>query len=73
MKNYLRQIGPFLSTPHAARHLLRIFAWVLLVGILGAVYSFLLFTFKNEISQRRQGRRNTRPVRYRAASVALLD
>lgn len=53
LKNYLHQISPVLSTPHAARRLLRIFALVLLVGILGGVYSFLLFTFNNEISQRR--------------------
>lgn len=53
LKNYLHQISPVLSTPHAARRLLRIFAWVLLAGILGGVYSFLLFTFNNEISQRR--------------------
>ncbi|WP_095129672.1 hypothetical protein [Pseudomonas sp. Irchel s3h14] len=53
LKNYLHQISPVLSTPHAARRLLRIFAFVLLIGILGGVYSFLLFTFNNEISQRR--------------------
>ncbi|CAI8823429.1 MULTISPECIES: ATP-binding protein [Pseudomonas] len=53
LKNYLHQISPVLSTPHAARRLLRIFALVLLAGILGGVYSFLLFTFNNEISQRR--------------------
>jgi two-component system capsular synthesis sensor histidine kinase RcsC len=53
LKNYLHQISPVLSTPHAARRLLRIFALVLLMGILGGVYSFLLFTFNNEISQRR--------------------
>jgi len=53
LKNYLHQISPILSTPHAARRLLRIFALVLLVGILGGVYSFLLFTFNNEVSQRR--------------------
>ncbi|POA36953.1 ATP-binding protein [Pseudomonas sp. GW456-12-1-14-TSB6] len=53
LKNYLHQISPVLSTPHAARRLLRIFALVLLVGILGGVYSFLLFTFNSEISQRR--------------------
>ncbi|WP_367253914.1 ATP-binding protein [Pseudomonas sp. stari2] len=53
LKNYLHQISPVLSTPHAARRLLRIFAFVLLVGILGGAYSFLLFTFNNEISQRR--------------------
>ncbi|QBR29278.1 MULTISPECIES: response regulator [Pseudomonas] len=53
LKSYLHQISPILSTPHAARRLLRIFALVLLVGILGGVYSFLLFTFNNEISQRR--------------------
>ena len=46
MKTY-----PTLSTPDAARRLLRILALVLLVGILGGVYSFLLFTFNNEISQ----------------------
>jgi preprotein translocase subunit SecF len=45
LKNYLHQISPVLSTPHAARRLLRIFALVLLVGMLGGVYSFLLFTF----------------------------
>jgi two-component system, NarL family, capsular synthesis sensor histidine kinase RcsC len=54
LKNYLHQISPVLSTPHAARRLLRIFALVLLVGMLGGVYSFLLFTFNNEISQRRK-------------------
>ncbi|MEB2597973.1 hypothetical protein SOP69_11085, partial [Corynebacterium amycolatum] len=53
LKSYLHQISPVLSTPHAARRLLRIFALVLLVGMLGGVYSFLLFTFNNEISQRR--------------------
>ncbi|WP_339530191.1 MULTISPECIES: ATP-binding protein [unclassified Pseudomonas] len=53
LKNYLHQISPILSSPNAARRLLRIFAMVLLVGILGGVYSFLLFTFKNEVSQRR--------------------
>ena len=53
LKSYLHQISPVLSTPHAARRLLRIFALVLLVGILGGVYSFLLFTFNNEVSQRR--------------------
>ncbi|MBK5528734.1 response regulator [Pseudomonas sp. TH08] len=53
LKNYLHQISPILSSPDAARRLLRIFALVLLVGILGGVYSFLLFTFNNEISQRR--------------------
>ncbi|WP_236189199.1 ATP-binding protein [Pseudomonas pharyngis] len=53
LKNYLHQISPILSSPDAARRLLRMFALVLLVGILGGVYSFLLFTFNNEISQRR--------------------
>ncbi len=53
LKTYLHQISPILSTPDAARRLLRIFALVVLVGILGGVYSFLLFTFNNEISQRR--------------------
>lgn len=53
LKSYLHQISPVLSTPHAARRLLRIFALVLLVGILGGVYSFLLFTFNYEVSQRR--------------------
>lgn len=53
LKNYLHQISPVLSTPDTARRLLRIFALVLLVGILGGVYSFLLFTFNNEVSQRR--------------------
>jgi len=53
LKTYLHQFNPILSTPNAARRLLRIFALVLLVGILGGVYNFLLFTFNNEISQRR--------------------
>ncbi|WLH88355.1 ATP-binding protein [Pseudomonas sp. FP453] len=53
LKNVLHQISPVLSTPYAARRLLRVFALVLLVGILGGVYSFLLFTFNNEVSQRR--------------------
>lgn len=53
LKNYLHQISPILSSPDAARRLLRVFALVLLVGILGGVYSFLLFSFNNEISQRR--------------------
>ncbi|CAM3861048.1 ATP-binding protein [Pseudomonas wadenswilerensis] len=53
LKTYLHQINPILSTPHAARRLLRIFAVVLLIGILGGVYNFLLFTFTNEVSQRR--------------------
>lgn len=37
LKSYLHQISPVLSTPNAARRLLRIFALVLLVGILGGV------------------------------------
>ena len=53
LKNYLHQISPILSTPDAARRLLRIFALVLLIGILGGIYSFLQFSFNNEISQRR--------------------
>jgi len=53
LKTYLHPISPILSTPDAARRFLRIFALVLLVSILGGVYSFLLFTFNNEISQRR--------------------
>ena len=53
LKTYLHQISPILSTPDAARRLLRIFALVLLIGILGGLYSFLLFTFNNEVSQRR--------------------
>ncbi|CAM4106133.1 ATP-binding protein [Pseudomonas wadenswilerensis] len=53
LKTRLHQINPVLSTPTAARRLLRIFALVLLIGILGGVYNFLLYTFNNEISQRR--------------------
>jgi len=53
LKTYLHQISPILSTPDTARRLLRIFALVLLTGILGGAYSFLLSTFNNEISQRR--------------------
>ena len=53
LKTYLHHINPILSTPNAARRLLRIFALVLLIGILGGVYNFLTSTFNNEISQRR--------------------
>ncbi|CRM16224.1 Sensor kinase protein RcsC [Pseudomonas sp. 58 R 3] len=53
LKSYLLQINPVLSRPEAARRLLRIFASVLLVGILSGVYTFLLSTFNNDISQRR--------------------
>ncbi|MHA3737100.1 ATP-binding protein [Pseudomonas sp. Eth.TT006] len=53
LKNYLHQINPLLSTPNAARRLLRIFGMVLLVGILSGVYSFLLLTFNAEVSRRR--------------------
>ena len=53
LKSYLLQINPVLSRPEAARRLLRIFATVLLVGILSGVYTFLLSTFNNDISQRR--------------------
>lgn len=53
LKNYLHQINPLLSTPNAARRLLRIFGVVLLVGILSGVYSFLLLTFNAEVSRRR--------------------
>lgn len=53
LKTYLHQINPILSTPHAARRLLRVCAAILLLGILGGVYNFLLFTFDNEISRRR--------------------
>lgn len=52
-KSYLLQINPVLSRPEAARRLLRLFATVLLVGILSGVYTFLLSTFNNDISQRR--------------------
>lgn len=53
LKTYLHQINPLLSTPNAARRLLRIFGVVLLVGILSGVYSFLLLTFNAEVSSRR--------------------
>ncbi|MEO8489982.1 ATP-binding protein [Pseudomonas sp.] len=53
LKSYLLQINPVLSRPEAARRLLRIFATVLLIGILSGVYTFLLSTFNNDISQRR--------------------
>ena len=52
-KSYLLQLNPVLSRPEAARRLLRTFATVLLVGILSGVYTFLLSTFNNDISQRR--------------------
>lgn len=47
------QISPLLSSPEAVRRLLRVFAIVLSVGILSGAYNFLLFTFNNDISQRR--------------------
>jgi two-component system capsular synthesis sensor histidine kinase RcsC len=53
LKSYLLQISPVLSSPEAARRLLRLFALVLLIGILSGVYNFLLFTFNNDISRRR--------------------
>ncbi|WP_433886394.1 ATP-binding protein [Pseudomonas vranovensis] len=53
LKSYLLQISPLLSSPEAARRLLRLFAVVLLIGIFSGVYNFLLFTFNNDISQRR--------------------
>ncbi|WP_339495444.1 ATP-binding protein [Pseudomonas sp. RA_105y_Pfl2_P56] len=53
LKTYLHQINPLLSTPNAARRLLRIFGVVLLVGILSGVYSFLLLTYNAEVSRRR--------------------
>jgi two-component system capsular synthesis sensor histidine kinase RcsC len=52
LKNYLHQISPILSSPHGASPVAH-FCLVLLLGILGGVYSFLLFTFNSEISQRR--------------------
>jgi len=52
-KSYLLQINPVLSRPEAARRLLRLFAIVLLIGIFSGVYTFLLSTFNNDISQRR--------------------
>lgn len=53
LKSYLLQISPLLSSPEAARRLLRVFAVVLSTGILSGAYNFLLFTFNNDISQRR--------------------
>lgn len=53
LRSYLLQISPLLSSPEAARRLLRVFAVVLSTGILGGAYSFLLSTFNNDISQRR--------------------
>ncbi|MHC8300818.1 response regulator [Pseudomonas sp. ZS1P83] len=53
LRRYLLQINPVLSTPEAARWLLRIFAIVLSIGILSGVYNFLLFTFNSDLSQRR--------------------
>ncbi|WP_409287078.1 ATP-binding protein [Pseudomonas guariconensis] len=53
LKSYLLQISPLLSSPEAVRRLLRVFAIVLSVGILSGAYNFLLFTFNNDISQRR--------------------
>ncbi|MEG0861440.1 MAG: ATP-binding protein [Pseudomonas sp.] len=53
LKRYLLHINPLLSNPAAARRLLRLFAIVLSIGILSGVYNFLLFTFNNDVSQRR--------------------
>ncbi|NNA56109.1 ATP-binding protein [Pseudomonas koreensis] len=53
LKSYLHQINPFLSSPEAARRLLRLFALVLMAGILSASYNFLRSTLANDISQRR--------------------
>ncbi|MFJ3448470.1 hypothetical protein ACIPM0_09625 [Pseudomonas sichuanensis] len=53
LRRYLLQINPVLSTPEAARRLLRLFAIVLAIGILSGVYNVLVFTFNNELSQRR--------------------
>lgn len=53
LKSYLHQFNPFLSTTEAAYQLLRLFALLLMVGILAAAYSFLASTFANEISRRR--------------------
>ncbi|MFJ2709433.1 ATP-binding protein [Pseudomonas sp. NPDC087346] len=52
-RSYLHQINPFLSSPEAARRLLRLFALVLVAGILSAAYNFLRSTLANDISQRR--------------------
>ncbi|WP_153788887.1 ATP-binding protein [Pseudomonas sp. EMN2] len=53
LRRYLLHLNPVLSTPEAARRLLRLFAVVLAIGILSGVYNFLLSTFNNELSQRR--------------------
>jgi len=53
LRSYLLQISPLLSSPEAVRRLLRVFAMVLSIGILSGAYNFLLFTFNNDISQRR--------------------
>lgn len=53
LKTYLHQISPVFSSPEAASRLLRLFALILLVGILGAVYNFLNSTLSNDISRRR--------------------
>lgn len=53
LKTYLHQISPLFSSPEAASRLLRLFALILLVGILGAVYNFLNSTLSNDISRRR--------------------
>ncbi|MFC6298136.1 response regulator [Pseudomonas sp. CCM 7893] len=53
LRRHLLQINAISSTPEAARWLLRAFAIVLSIGILSGVYNFLLFTFNNDLSQRR--------------------
>ena len=53
LKAYLHHINPFLSSPHAARRVLRMFAVILTLGLLAGAYNFLLFTFNTELSQRR--------------------
>lgn len=52
LKAYLQQINPLLSDPEAARRLLRLLAFVLSAGILGAAYNFLSFTFNTDIARR---------------------
>ncbi|NNB06635.1 response regulator [Pseudomonas fragi] len=53
LKAYLHHINPIFSTPHGAKRLLWALATILFSGLLMGTYSFLLFTFNAEISQRR--------------------
>jgi len=75
LKSYLPQLNPVFSSPEAARRLLRLFALILLIGILSAVYNFLSSTLSNDISQRRgyMSRAITEAQTFFTSREALLE